>query len=84
MDGEKTEEELDGISTMGIKSVSEDAVIAAVKNLGRDACARFGVEANVYHSYFGQNFVLVKGDSATAGEDKGEWVIRNPVVVAVL
>ena len=31
-----------------------------------------------------RNFVLIKGDSATAGEDNGEWVIKNPVVVAVL
>lgn len=84
VDGEKTEEELDGISTMGIKDLTEEAVIRTIKCLGRDACEHFGVKANVYHSYVGQNFVLIKGDSAAAGEDNGEWVIRNPVVVAVL
>ena len=84
VDGEKTEEELDGISSMGIKDLTEEAVISAIKCLGRDACAHFGVDANVYHSYVGQNFVLIKGDYAAVGEDKGEWVIQNPVVVAVL
>ena len=84
IDGEKTEEELDGISTMGIKDLTEEAVIRAIKCLGRDACEYFGVKANVFHSYVGQNFVLIKGDSATAGDDNGEWVIKNPVVVAVL
>ena len=84
VDGEKTEEELDGISTMGIKDLTEEAVIRAIKCLGRDACEYFGVKANVFHSYVGQNFVLIKGDSATAGDDNGEWVIKNPVVVAVL
>jgi hypothetical protein len=84
VDGEKTEEELDGISTMGIKDLTEEAVIRAIKCLGRDACEYFGVKANVFHSYVGQNFVLIKGDSAIAGDDNGEWVIKNPVVVAVL
>ena len=84
VDGEKTEEELDGISTMGIKDLTEEAVIRAIKCLGRDACEYFGVKTNVFHSYVGQNFVLIKGDSATAGDDNGEWVIKNPVVVAVL
>lgn len=84
VDGEKTEEELDGISTMGIKDLTEEAVIRAIKCLGRDACEYFGVKENVFHSYVGQNFVLIKGDSATAGDDNGEWVIKNPVVVAVL
>ncbi|AHG75459.1 hypothetical protein X808_9360 [Mannheimia varigena USDA-ARS-USMARC-1296] len=83
IDGEKTDEELDGVSTMGIKNSDEQGLIEAIKNLGRDACKKFDVDFKGCHSYVGQNFILVKGDSATAGEDKGESVIRNPIVVAV-
>lgn len=83
IDGEKTEEELNGTSSMGIMNTDRDSLVKAIINLGKDACEQFGIDANVFHSYAGTNFVLIKGDSAFAGEDKGESIIRNAFVVAV-
>ncbi|WP_409036815.1 hypothetical protein [Mannheimia haemolytica] len=83
VDGEKTDEELDGICTMGIQNADEAGLLNAIKNLGRDVCKKFDVEFKGFQSYCGQNFILVKGDSARGGEDKGESIIRNPIVVAV-
>lgn len=83
IDGEKTEEKLNGTSSMGIANIDRDSLVKAIINLGKGACKKFGIDANVFHNYTGTNFVLIKGDSACAGEDKGESIIRNAIVIAV-
>ena len=74
-DGEITDEEIDGISTAGIRRSDLDSVLAAMKNIG--VTGKNG--PNGY--YFGSRVVLVRGDSNGSGQDVGETIIRDPEVL---
>lgn len=82
VDGEQTDEELDGTCTMGIENANEAGLIKAIKNLGREACEKFGIDGNSFHTYHGVQYVLVRGDFGRAGEDKDELILSNPIVIA--
>lgn len=83
IDGEQTDEELEGVCTIGIPSIDVEGLSSAIKNLGRSACSYFDVDSNKWHDYWGECFVLVRGDYDMCGDDVGERIIVNPVVVAV-
>lgn len=69
-EGERTNEELDGVSTIGIGSSEQiDHAVKIVKRGGYEPV--------------GEQVVLVGGESAGWGEDPGERVIRNARVLAV-
>ncbi len=75
--GDKTDEELPGVSAAGIPSATLDAVVRAIKNIG----AHGKPGPNGY--YFGDRVVLVRGEKVANGEDVGEFVIADPEVVGV-
>ena len=74
-DGDITDEEIDGVSTAGIRRADIDSVLAAMKNLG--ITGKNG--PNGY--YFGSRVILVRGDSNGPGQDVGETIIRDPEVL---
>lgn len=67
-DGDKTEEELDGTSTIGIRA--NGGIEGAIRRLKNN-------------NYLGDQVALVFGDSAGAGEDPGEVLIRDAKVALV-
>lgn len=84
VDGEKTDEELDGACCMHIATISKDSIIKAINKLGNKAQKRFGLPVNGYNAgYNGDNFLLVCGEYGKGGEDIGEIVIRDAKVIAV-
>jgi len=74
-DGDITDEEINGVSTAGIRRSDLESVLAAMKNLG--VTGKNG--PNGY--YFGSRVVLVRGDSNGSGQDVGETIIRDPEVL---
>lgn len=66
-DGEQTEEELNGTSSIGVKAGGAQAAIKALKRGG----------------YAGDTIALIVGDRAESGDDPGERVIRDAHVLAV-
>ena len=84
VDGEWTDEELDGVCTMGIKAANRESIETAIRNLGRDACKFFEIDPpRDWFTYQADAYVLVKGESGRSGEDKGETIIENGIAVAV-
>lgn len=76
-DGEYTSEGLGGSSVSAIEDHSHTGVMKALKNLGATG-------ANGPNGYYlGDKVLLVKGERKMYGEDVGEWVIKDPVVVGV-
>lgn len=75
--GDKTDEEIPGVSTAGIDSHTLQSVVRAIKNLG----AHGKPGPNGY--YFGDRIVLVKGERVSSGEDVGETIIADPEVVGI-
>jgi hypothetical protein len=67
-DGEQTDEELDGTSTIGIRA--NGSVERAIKVLNQGG-------------YVGAQVALVRGDSRGAGEDPGEVLLSDAEVVLV-
>lgn len=63
IDGDPTDEMIDGVSTYGIGETADADKIG--KALAAMAC------------YFGDRLILVGGTSRAYGEDSGEWIIRN-------
>ena len=70
-DGDPTEDELDGTSTIWLYDAYND---------------EFNVDALriIKKVYAFRNTYLVASHSRTWGEDKGEWVLSDPVVVEVI
>jgi hypothetical protein len=75
--GDWTEKQLDGVSTAKILSPDVDSVLEALHSLG----ALGKRSKNGY--YFGSDVALVAGDSSKKGQDYGESVIKNGVVLDV-
>jgi hypothetical protein len=74
-DGMPTEMELEGASTSGVRSGSEDHIKAALRNQG--------IGGNGPNGYYpGEHVALVRGSGHSMGEDVGEYVIKDPEVVA--
>lgn len=67
VDGDETEEELDGLSATSVKS-------ASVKMHASDHGAAY---------YFGENVAIVCGNECEYGEDEGELIIEDPVCVHI-
>lgn len=67
VDGEDTGEELNGVSTIGVKRSSIDQALKVLRAGG----------------YSGEQIALVVGDRSEAGDDAGEKVIKDGKVVAV-
>jgi uncharacterized DUF497 family protein len=72
-DGEITDEELDGVATIGLGNLDYDDITIETIEAAFAAAYR-------YHE---ERFVLVAGDNAKDGEDPGESVISEPYAVAV-
>lgn len=68
IDGECTDEELDGISALEVKADTIDAVIANLAG----------------YAWADEPIVLVAGNSRSWGEDAGEIVIPDNICLAVL
>jgi hypothetical protein len=68
-DGDETAEMLDGISVTDVDSV------ALKMHTGEDMMCR---------SYYGDHLAIICGNYAQMGDDAGELVISDPVVVEVL
>lgn len=83
IDGKRTNERLDGVSTIGIEDDSEEALIDAIRLMGKTACEEFGVDnEGIFGGYYDKDeddIILVVGDGGDAGEDKGETVIKRGV-----
>lgn len=47
-------------------------------------CAVKADRAGLGHQYFGEHVAIIAGNSYTYGEDPGEIIIKNPIVVEVL
>lgn len=60
VDGDETDEQLDGISTLSVKYAQN---------------AEF---------YFGDHLAIVAGNEYSYGQDAGEVIIRDPVVLEIL
>ena len=79
-DGEKTNRQLNGVSTIGIPAhdINERGLVKAIQRLGRSAAKLFGVPpGTVYIDYGGDDVILVQGDSSEGGEDMHEYIIRH-------
>lgn len=70
IDGECTDEELRGISTIKVRSADE--IDAAVARLRKEYC------------WDNETIVLVGGYEGEHGEDDGEYIIRDNVCLGVL
>ena len=68
-DGNETEGMLNGIS---------------VTNVHSDALKMHTGEDPMFRSYFGEHKAIICGNSAESGDDEGELIIADPVVVEVL
>lgn len=70
VDGECTDEELDGISTIKVSEVDDiDAIVSKLRN---------------EYCWENETIVLVGGYYGSHGEDAGEFIIRDNVCLAVL
>lgn len=67
VDGEVTEEELDGTSCVGFQY--EDEIESALE---------------IANSYFGNCVYVIAGNDMEYGEDSGEYVIKDAVVIAIV
>ena len=74
IDGELTDELLDGTSTYGVNG--SGGVGRALKDMGLS-------RERGEHGYYGNVIYLVAGDRASVGEDFGERVIKDAKVIAV-
>ena len=85
IDGDITDEELNGVSTIGIKrdwksgEVEEATVVHALKEIG----AYPKEKGHGWGGYSGNRVLLVGGYSAENGEDAGELIIRNNEVLGI-
>lgn len=69
-DGEPSDETLDGTCCIGLASdANADDIDAALE---------------AADNYFGDKVYLIAGDGMEYGEDSGEYVIRNAVVIAII
>ena len=75
-DGTDTGEALDGTSAVRIDSDTEDAALKAIRLIG----AHGKPGPNGY--YYGDQVVLIKGQKSGVGEDVGEILLNDAVVVA--
>ena len=75
-DGTDTGEALDGTSAVRIDSDTEDAALKAIRLIG----AHGKPGPNGY--YYGDQVVLIKGKKSGVGEDVGEILLNDAVVVA--
>lgn len=73
--GEWTDKVLPGTSVSAIQGSTIEDVLSALHNLG----ALGKRSKNGY--YYGDDVALVMGSSSRKGEDFGEWLIKDPVVV---
>ena len=70
VDGDPTDETLDGTSSIGIDHTdTADEIEAKIEQA---------------KNYYGNKMYLIAGNSVSYGEDAGEYVISNAVVVKVL
>lgn len=69
IDGESTEEMLNGTSCVGLRYADETDVTKAIK---------------IAENYAGNRIYLIGSDSMEYGEDEGEYILENAVVVAIL
>ena len=68
IDGEQTEDELSGTSSIGCGADTVARALAIIERAG----------------YSGSRIALIVGDRAESGEDEGERVIRDAQVLAVV
>ena len=68
-DGDETDEKLNGVSTTNIHS--------SALRMHTDCDPRYGF-------YFGDHKAIIAGDFAEYGEDPGEIIISDPVVVEII
>lgn len=73
-DGEPTGDTLAGTSTFGVSDRS--SIHRAMRDMGL-------LSTSKYQGYFGKVVYLVAGNSAEAGEDAGEKIIKSAKVIAV-
>lgn len=71
VDGEETDDTLDGISCTNVNSP------AVVAHCEEGMGSRFGV-------YFGDHVALIGSNDAEYGEDEGELIMRDAVVLKIL
>ncbi|MBR7146478.1 MAG: hypothetical protein IKD11_02010 [Oscillospiraceae bacterium] len=70
VDGDPTDEDLDGTSCIGLKF---NATVSDVERAIKAASI-----------YYGDRIYLIGGDDMEYGEDAGEYIIKDAVVVEVL
>lgn len=70
VDGDPTDDTLDGTSTVGFRFTADASEIAAAIETAQQ--------------YFGGRWYLLGGNSAEYGEDAGEVIIKDAEVVAIL
>lgn len=71
VDGDFTDDELDGVCTIGIGTKYDDITVETVQ-VALDRAA----------DYHQGRYVLVTGYSSMGGEDRGESIIREPIAIA--
>lgn len=69
-DGDPTEDTLNGTSCIGLRTDAGAEDIAAALDAA--------------DSYYGNRLYLIAGDSMEYGEDAGEYIIRDAVVIAII
>lgn len=70
VDGECTDETLNGTSCVGLRfNASDDEIEEAIE---------------IANQYYGDRVYLIASDSMEYGEDDGEYILHDAVVVAIL
>lgn len=69
IDGECTDADLDGISTLAVTAETIDSAITAIRNM---------------YCWDSETIVLVGGYTGSHGEDHGEYIIKDNICLAVL
>jgi hypothetical protein len=78
IDGNQTDELLDGVSSIKIRGDGENAIMQALNNLGVMGKQPHETPNGVYR---GPRVALLKGESTGAGEDVGESVIDKAKII---
>ena len=91
--GIRTQEEpfelgaMDHVSSVWVDSDETDELLDGVSATSTDSrfiASHTADWRQVRFSYFGEHTAIIAGDSYSCGEDEGEVVIENPVVVRVI
>ena len=77
IDGNRTRQQLNGTSTVGINDNSYSDISRALYTIGH-----YGYANNV-SSYSGDYLALVGGSAREYGDDRGEHILRGAVILAI-